>query len=96
MKRTPTRTLAEVIREILRDSPAGYKLKEMELIRSWEEIVGKAIAGKTTRLYIKNRKLFAEINSSVVRGELMMMRSELKDALNKKAGEDLITEIVLK
>ncbi len=96
MRRSHTRKLDDIIREILKDSPAGQKMKELEVVRLWEELVGKTIARKTTSLQVRKGKLYVELSSSVVRNELMMIRSALTETLNKRLGEEMISEIILK
>ena len=80
----------------MQETGLELKLKEVELIESWEEIVGKMVSNRTKKIEIKNGKMIIYLKSSVVRNELLMLRESLKEALNKKAGEELITEIVLK
>ncbi|MEE4196624.1 MAG: DUF721 domain-containing protein [Bacteroidales bacterium] len=96
MRKKNTQKLDEVIQEYLKALKIDDKLKEVRLIRSWYELVGKTIARSTKDVYIKNRKLFVKINSSVIRNELFMIRDGLKDALNEQAGESIIDEIILK
>ncbi len=96
MRRSKTQNIGEVIREYLQDSGLDRKLKEVDLIQSWEEIVGAMVSNRTTRIEIKNGKMTIYLQSSVVKNELMMLRESLKDALNRKAGEELIREIILK
>lgn len=96
MRRKKTQKLGEVIKEYLQEANIEKKLKEVELIRSWEEIVGKPVANRTEKISIKEGKLYVYLKSSVVRNELFMMREKLLEELNKRAGEDLIKEIVLK
>lgn len=96
MRRSKTHTIEEVIRSYLQETGLELKLKEVELIESWEEIVGKMVSNRTQKIEIKNGKMIIYLKSSVVRNELLMLRESLKEALNKKAGEELITEIVLK
>ena len=96
MRRSKTHTIGEVIRSYLQETGLELKLKEVELIESWEEIVGKMVSNRTKKIEIKNGKMIIYLKSSVVRNELLMLRESLKEALNKKAGEELITEIVLK
>ncbi|MGC9471741.1 MAG: DUF721 domain-containing protein [Bacteroidales bacterium] len=96
MKRSHIQSLGEIIREMLKDSVTGRKLREVQLIGAWEEVVGKTVAKRTKKLYIRNKKLYVELTSSVVRNELMMIRSSLVSALNRKVGEELVEEIVLK
>jgi predicted nucleic acid-binding Zn ribbon protein len=66
------------------------------VINSWEEVVGKAISSRTSKMYIKDHILFVHLNSSVVRNELLMLKQALKEKLNEKAGSEVIKDIVLR
>lgn len=72
------------------------KLGEASVLNSWEEIVGKAISSRTTKMYIKDKVLYVYLSSSVVRNELLMLREAIRERLNQKAGSEVINEIVLK
>ncbi|MDF1551088.1 MAG: DUF721 domain-containing protein [Bacteroidales bacterium] len=89
-------TLGEAIRAYLKAMGLDKKLKEKALINSWEEVLGKGVSNATSSMYIKNQILFVQLNSSVVRHQLQMMKSGIVDALNKKAGEILIRDIVFR
>lgn len=89
-------TLGEAIRAYLKAMGLDKKLKEKALINSWEEVLGKGVSNATSSMYIKNQVLFVQLNSSVVRHQLQMMKSGIVDALNKKAGEILIRDIVFR
>lgn len=96
MRKKNSQKIGDVIQEYLKALKIDDKLKEVQLIKSWDEIVGKTIARSTNNIYIKNRKLFVNLNSSVIRNELFMLREGLLKALNDKAGEKVIDEIILK
>jgi predicted nucleic acid-binding Zn ribbon protein len=96
MRRSKTISLAEVIKDYLKEMNMEGKLNEVGLINSWEEIVGKAISSRTSNIYIKDKVLYVHLNSSVVRNELLMLRQELMEKLNQKAGTEVIRDIVLK
>jgi len=96
MRRKKTLLISEVLREYRKEMNIDVKLKEVELLRSWEDIAGRAISKRTSKVYIKNRTLFIHLTSSVVRNELLMIREVLKARLNEVAGEVLVDEIVLK
>jgi predicted nucleic acid-binding Zn ribbon protein len=96
MRKKNTQKLGEVIQEYLKALKIDDKLKEVRLIRSWDTMVGKTIARSTKEIYIKDRKLFVKLNSSVIRNELFMIRDGLKNALNEQAGESIIDEVILK
>jgi predicted nucleic acid-binding Zn ribbon protein len=96
MRRNKTISLAEAIKDYIREMNLEGKLSEIGIINSWEECVGKAISSRTTKIYIKDHILFVHLNSSVVRNELLMLRQALKDKLNEKAGTEVIKDIVFR
>jgi predicted nucleic acid-binding Zn ribbon protein len=96
MRRSKTVSLADALKDYIREMNFTEKLSEVDLISSWEETVGKAISMRTTRIYIKDKVLYVHLNSSVVRNELLMLREALRDKLNSKAGSEVIREIVLR
>ena len=96
MDRSQTKGIKEVLSEFLRQNKLDVKLKERRLVESWEEIVGKTISRSTRNIYIKDKKLFIYLSSSVVRNELFMLKDEILKKLNEKAGEEIIQEIIFK
>ena len=75
-----------------------YKLKrkfdETSLIAAWPEMMGAAVASRTTQLYIRDRRLFIRIDSSVVKNELVMIRSQILDKMNERAGSKVLDEVI--
>jgi len=96
MRRSKTITIAEAVKDFVNEMGLNEKLDETSLIASWEEVVGRTISTRTTKIYIKNHVFYVHLNSSVVRNELQMLKSSLKDRLNEKAGKQLIQDIVLR
>ena len=96
IRRTQSRPIKEIIEEVLRTSGIDQKLKERELIRQWDEVVGITIARSTDSIYISDRKLIVKIRSSVIRNELTMIRDGLKMELNRQSGQVIIDEIIIK
>ncbi len=96
MRRSATQSLGDVLRDYIRENNIGKKLKESDIVNSWEEVLGKTIAHYTRNVAIKNRILYVEISSAVVKNELFLIRSEIVKKLNEKAGEELIDKIVFR
>ena len=96
MRRSKTQKIEELVKTILKEQGLDVKLKELELIKTWEKVIGKNVANATTDLYIKNRKLFVQVRSSIVRSELMLIKTGLIEALNKEVGEKIIDDIVVR
>ena len=96
MRRSNTQTIASVIRDYLKEAQIEGKLKEVQVVNSWEELVGKTIARRTNKIYIKNGKLYLHMNSSIVKNELLMHRECIIERINTNAGEEIVKEIVLR
>jgi predicted nucleic acid-binding Zn ribbon protein len=96
MRRSKTISLAEALKDYVKEMNLEGKLSEVGLINSWEETVGKAISSRTSKIYIKDHILYVHLNSSVVRNELLMLRQALKEKLNENAGSEVIKDIVFR
>jgi predicted nucleic acid-binding Zn ribbon protein len=96
MRRSKTISLAEAVNDYIREMNLGGKLSEVTVINSWEEIVGKAISSRTTKIFIRDHILYVHLSSSVVRNELLMLREAIREKLNGKAGSEVIKDIVFR
>ena len=96
MRSTNTQKLGEVIEEYLRALRLKHRVKEFELIRHWEELLGPVISSKISRIYIKDKILFVQVQSAVLRNELFMQQEHLVKTLNDKSGQKIIDRIVFR
>lgn len=96
MRKSNTQPLGDVLREYVSAMKFDRKLKEVDVVQSWEKLLGKSIAGYTRNIYLSKRILYVEISSSVVKNELVMMREEIRNRLNELAGEEMVEKIVFR
>jgi hypothetical protein len=96
MRRSNAQQLSEVLREYIKEMRFDRKLKEVDVVQSWQELLGKTIARYTRNIYFSKGILFVEISSPVVKNELIMIREEIRSRLNNQAGEEMVTRIVFK
>jgi predicted nucleic acid-binding Zn ribbon protein len=96
MRRSKTISLAEALKDYIKEMNFGPKLSEAGIVNSWDEVVGKAISSRTAKVYIKDKVLYVHLRSSVVRNELVMLRQALMEKLNEKAGTEVIRDIVFR
>ena len=96
MRRSKTISLAEALQDYIKELNLETRLKETRAVESWESIVGKAIASRTSKVYIKEGILYVYLNSSIVRNELSMIREAIRERVNKEARSEIIREIVLR
>jgi hypothetical protein len=87
-------TLKEGIGKLLNVYRLKGKFDETAVIAFWPELMGKAVANRTTQIYIFQKKLFIRIESSVVKNELLMVRAGIIQKINERAGTEVITDIV--
>jgi len=96
MRKSNTQSISSVLKSYVRENNLERKLNELDLIKSWESIMGKTVARYTGNLYIQNNTLFVETTSPIVRNELLMMKEEIRVRLNEVVGEELIKTIIFR
>ena len=96
MRRSNVQNINEVVNALLKEFKIDHKIKEVRLINSWNEALGNNVARATSKIFIKERVLFVYLKSSVVRNELMMLKTSIIKTLNDRAGESVIDDIVLR
>ena len=96
MRKSNTKPLGEVLREYIREMNMEHKLKTVDVVQSWEKLLGKTIAHYTQNIYLSKRILYVEISSPVVKNELIMMREEIRLRINETAGEEMVEKITFK
>ena len=95
MKRTNDKTLKEAIEQMLQVYKLKRKFDETSLIAAWPELMGRSVANRTKQIYIRDRKFFVRLESSVLKNELVMIRSQIVEKLNERAGSKVIDEMVI-
>jgi predicted nucleic acid-binding Zn ribbon protein len=94
MRKANDKSLKEAIEQMLNVYKIKRKFDETSVIAHWPELVGKPVANRTKELFISNKKLFLRVESSVIKNELMMMRTQIIEKINEEAKAILIEEII--
>ena len=94
MKINSDRPLGEVLKELIETYRLEGKLNEVNVVHSWEKVVGEMIARHTKDLYIRNGKLFVKIDSPALKNELIYSSSTIIEKLNTEAGCKVVEEII--
>ncbi|MDH5599274.1 MAG: DUF721 domain-containing protein [Cyclobacteriaceae bacterium] len=78
----------------------SYQLKEkysqIDLVDSWEEIVGKQVASKTKTIFLKDEKLFIEIISAPLKNELNYKKALIIEMVRKKFPNLVIQTVIFR
>ncbi|GAC1307674.1 MAG: DUF721 domain-containing protein [Mucilaginibacter sp.] len=94
MRKANDKSLKEAIEQMMQVYKIKRKYDETGVIANWPDLVGKSVANRTKELFIHDKKLFLRIESSVIKNELMMMRTQIIDKINEDAKGVLVDEIV--
>ena len=94
MRKANDKTLKEAIEQMLNVYKLKRKYDETGIVASWPDLVGKYIANRTKELFVRDKKLFLRLESSVIKNELMMIRSQIIQKVNEEAGTVLIEDVV--
>lgn len=94
MRKANDKSLKEAIEQMLNVYKIKRRYDETGIIASWPDLVGKSVANRTKEIFISDRKLFLRIESSVIKNELLMMRSQIIEKINTDAKSVIIEEII--
>ncbi len=95
MSRGDDMTIKEAIEKMLNVYKLRRKFDETSLVAAWPQLMGNAIANRTKQLYIRDRKLFVKVESSVIKNELLLMRSQIIGRMNEHVGQVVIEDLVV-
>ncbi|MDA9820103.1 DUF721 domain-containing protein [Salibacteraceae bacterium] len=88
--------ISDVIKGFLREYELDGRIREIELVNKWEEIVGKSINRHTIKIFLSGKTLYLTLDSSVVRQELHYNKKKLLERIAETMGEELVKEVVLR
>lgn len=86
--------ISQAIQELLKSQHLKPRFDEANVIVSWERIVGKSIARRTRKIYIRNKVLFVELVSPSLKQDLGYHKVQMLELFRKEFGEAVIAEII--
>lgn len=92
-RHTETSSVKNAIEEMLNAYRLRGKFDESRLVASWESLMGKPIARRTKKIYIKNNVLYVQLNSAPLRHELTLAKSKVLDIIHKNFGSELVEDV---
>lgn len=90
-----TAPLKEVIESLLESYRLDAKYNQTKIKTTWEQIMGKTIAKRTSRIFFKNKVMFVEFNSAPLKNELSMKKQKFLELLQQEFGRDTVEEIII-
>ena len=76
-----------------------YRLRrgtdETRVSQAWDELMGPSIVRQTTKKKVQNQILYVQLESAVVRKELLMVKSKIVSSINEHLGREAIKDVHL-
>ncbi|MCB0401195.1 MAG: DUF721 domain-containing protein [Flavobacteriales bacterium] len=88
--------MKKVIDQLLRAYGYQQQLDEIEIIKVYEEQVGKMFSNHTKNIAFKNRVLYVQLDSAALKQELSYVREGLVQRINQQMGKILVDKIVIR
>jgi predicted nucleic acid-binding Zn ribbon protein len=95
VRRSKPVVVGDLLSLFLKDCGLEQAYRDYQILKLWDEMLGAVISRATLNKRLVGRKLYVNLSSSVVRDELYMMRSEIVKEINRRAGKDIIDEVIL-
>jgi hypothetical protein len=92
MTKDNSHTFTSAFRKFLTHEKLDVRYREKLLVESWETIMGKPIASRTTSLFFKERILFVKFSSAPLKQEMVNNKERVKSLIEKDFG-DLVDDI---
>ncbi|MFM6976813.1 MAG: DciA family protein, partial [Sphingobacteriaceae bacterium] len=67
MRKANDKSIKEALEQLLQVYKLRRRFDETSLIAAWPELMGSAIANRTKEIYIRDKKLFLRLESSVIK-----------------------------
>ena len=96
MRKSTQQSIGAVIRKLLKNQKLEGRLKELDVLKLSEELLGKNLMKYINDLSVKNGTLIIKVKSAVVRNELSYQKSEIIKRINEQVGNEILKEIILK
>lgn len=94
-KKEEIKHVGDAIQELLKSYRIKTKFDEANLVTSWERLVGKPIARRTKKVFLRNKVLFVELDSPSMKHDLSIHKAQILDVFQKEFGKETLGEIII-
>ncbi|MFT5913870.1 MAG: hypothetical protein ACI81T_000354 [Bacteroidia bacterium] len=79
---------------VLKEANISQKFSHERLKQSWGEVMGEPIARRTTKLFVKDKKLFIQLSSAPLKNELILAKLKVLNRVQEFLGDKSIEDVV--
>jgi len=86
-------SVGDVLKDLIKIYRVEDKFNELDIIRAWEEVMGKAIVSKTRKIKVKKDVLIVYLDSGVLKEEFSYAKEKLIKLINDQLGKEVIRSV---
>lgn len=94
-KNDSTQHIGQAIQQLLKEYHIKSKFDEANLIASWERLVGKPVAKRTKKVFVRNKVVFVELDSPSMKHDLNFHKGQILEIFRKEFGAEAVGDIVI-
>lgn len=87
--------IGQAIQHLLKEYHIKSKFDEANVVASWERLVGKPIAKRTRKVFVRNKVVFVELESPSMKHDLQLHKNKILEIFRKEFGAEAVADIVL-
>lgn len=91
-----SKKVSEILIDVLRQNNVNKMMLEQQAISMWQLIMGPTVKRATRNVYLKKGIMVVELESSVVRQELSMLKDKIINKINESVGEQIVNDIIFR
>lgn len=95
-RKKDTSTVKEAMESLLESYRLKGKYRQVQLVSSWERLMGKPIAMRTTNIYVHHDVLHVTLSSAPLKNELSLSKFKIIQMLEKEMGAGVIKDVVFR
>lgn len=93
MKKDSTKSFKDAFGQFLKEEHLDEKFDQKKLIASWERIMGRSVAARTTKMYFRDGTLYVELSSAALKQELNNSRQLILERLEEHLGKKVMADV---
>jgi len=88
--------VGEILDQVFSRLGIDNKLRQLRVLKSWDEIVGKTLAQHSCPVAIRKGNLFVKVDSSPWLAQITYFKEKIISEFNRREGEKVIQDIYLR
>jgi predicted nucleic acid-binding Zn ribbon protein len=96
MRSSSPKPLDRAIGSVLQELGLGKRIKQYEVIETWPTIVGRQIATVAIAERMEKGVLFVHVTRAPWRNELVFLKKELIEKINKAMNQNIVKDIIFR